>query len=347
MNTKDKIKEWKQLVVKNPKRLEEEKQVIERYGNLFHPSNLDKLTKEDFKSFLLIRNNRHWDGIHRQSNMLTTDMNKLRAALKILLNENKPIKDRLDILFPKKGENYIKGLGRAIITPILLMVYPNKYGVFNSKSEEGLKNIDMLPDMSRKSFAERYLTVNEELLQIAGDYSLTLWQLDEIIGWIATGHSPISPKDGEKEYLPIDSEDEESYEAYADFGLESHLEEFLVENWSNINLSKKYNILTEDGDIVGQQYVTPVGRIDLLCKSKDNKEWLILELKKGRSSDAVVGQILRYIGWIKENLAKPEQKVRGIIVLGEIDDKLRYSVKTTDNIEILTYSVSFQLKKDK
>jgi hypothetical protein len=127
----NKINEWKQLILNNPKRLREEKEVIQKYGTIFNPVNLDNLTKEDFKSFLLLKNNRHWEGIHRQGNIITADMDKLRKGLKILLDESKNIKERLNFLFPPNKPNYIKGLGRAIVTPILLVVYPNKYGVWN------------------------------------------------------------------------------------------------------------------------------------------------------------------------------------------------------------------------
>ena len=104
---------------KNLDRQKEEKEVIEKYGYVFHPKNLNTLTKEDFKSFLLIKNNKHWEGIHRQGNMITQDMDKLRGALKILLDEDRPLKDRLDFLFPKNKPSHIKGLGRAIVTPIV------------------------------------------------------------------------------------------------------------------------------------------------------------------------------------------------------------------------------------
>jgi len=117
-----------------------EERVVSKYGKLFHPSNLNKLTKEEFKSFLLIKNNLHWDGINRQSNLITKDMEKLKKALSILLDEDKDIKERLNFLFPKKQNNYIVGLGRAVVTPILLVVYPKKYGAWNSRTEEGLKN---------------------------------------------------------------------------------------------------------------------------------------------------------------------------------------------------------------
>jgi len=338
------IREWKKLIVENPKRLEDEKLVIEKYGTMFHPNNLDKLTKDDFRSFLLIKNNRHWDGIHRQVNMITSDMDKLSKGLKILLDESKPIKERLDILFPHNKPNYIKGLGRAIVTPILLMVHPEKYGVFNTKSEEGLKELELLPSFKKKSFSEKYIAVNDVLINFASEYGLTLWQVDEIVGWIVS-----NPPIGSDDVVTKTSVTEiagEIVEDYTDFGLEAHLEEFIVENWEKLDLGKNYDILSEDGDLIGQQYITPIGRIDLLAKSKDGKEWLILELKKGRSSDAVTGQILRYIGWTEDNLAESGQTVRGIIILGDIDDKLRYSVKTISNVNLLTYQVDFKLNDD-
>ena len=81
------------------KRQKDESDVLERYGYMFTPENLDLLTKEDFKSFLSIKNNKHWEGIHRQSNIITRDMDKLKKALKILLDENRPLKERLDFIF--------------------------------------------------------------------------------------------------------------------------------------------------------------------------------------------------------------------------------------------------------
>ncbi len=78
------IKDFKKHLQTNTTRIEEEKQVIEKYGQLFNPTNLKNLTKETFKSFLLMKNNRHWESIHRQSNMITSDMERLKKGLNIL-----------------------------------------------------------------------------------------------------------------------------------------------------------------------------------------------------------------------------------------------------------------------
>lgn len=92
---------------------------------------------------------------------------------------------------------------------------------------------------------------------------------------------------------------EEPIEDPSVFALEKHLEDFLLENWQATDLAKTYNIYEEDGDIVGKQYPTDAGPIDILAVSKDKSELLVIELKKGRASDGVVGQILRYMATSK------------------------------------------------
>jgi len=336
----------KNLVLGNPERLLHEKEVITKYGNIFNPKNLNDLTKEEFKSFLLFKNNKHWENIHRQGNIITKDMDRLRKALKILLDENKDIRERLDFLFPPKSPNYIKGLGRAIVTPILMVAYPKKYGVWNSKSERGLSEMGLFPKLkTTDSFSYKYIKINKILNELAEKHGLTLWQLDRIIGWVAIGVSPSDNYLGEEGSSILSTEDPEKIESYENFGLESQLEEFLIENWDKLDISKEYSILEENGDIMGQQYFTPIGVIDILAKSKNGKEWLVIELKKGKTSDRVVGQILKYIGWVSEELAGKDEKVKGLVVAGEIDEKLKYALKTTKDIKMMTYIVNFKLSE--
>ncbi len=66
------------------------------------------------------------------------------------------------------------------------------------------------------------------------------------------------------------------------FALERHLEEFMIENWSRTEIGAKYDILSDGVDLVGQQYQTDTGRIDILAIKKDASEYLVIELKKGR-----------------------------------------------------------------
>lgn len=129
------------------------------------------------------------------------------------------------------------------------------------------------------------------------------------------------------------------------FALEKHLEEFLVQNWAGTALGQAYDIFEEDGELVGQQYPTDTGNIDILAISKDKKELLVVELKKGRASDAVVGQIQRYMGYALDELAEAGQQVRGCIIALEDDLRLRRALRVTANIDFYRYQVSFKLFK--
>ena len=116
------------------------------------------------------------------------------------------------------------------------------------------------------------------------------------------------------------------------FALEKHLEEFLIQNWKTVSIGKDYDIY-EDGEMKGQQFPTDTGPIDILAVSKDNKTLLVVELKKGRVSDVVVGQCQRYMGYVKEELAEKNQNVKGIIIGFEDDKKIQRALSVTQNIE--------------
>jgi restriction system protein len=127
------------------------------------------------------------------------------------------------------------------------------------------------------------------------------------------------------------------------FAMEKHLEDFLVKNWSQTELGRDYDIYADDGEVVGQQYPSDTGNLDILAVSKDNKTLLVVELKKGRASDHVVGQIQRYMGFIKSELAEDYQDVKGVIIALDDDIKIQRALSVTNNIDFYKYEVSFKL----
>jgi restriction system protein len=128
------------------------------------------------------------------------------------------------------------------------------------------------------------------------------------------------------------------------FVLEKYLAEFLVSNWHSTELGKNYDIY-QDENGTGREYPTDSGRIDILAVSKDGKELLVVELKKGRASDPVVGQITRYMGYVTTELAGPGQIVKGVIVALDDDQRLRHSLVIVPGIDFYRYEVSFKLIK--
>jgi restriction system protein len=127
------------------------------------------------------------------------------------------------------------------------------------------------------------------------------------------------------------------------FALEKHLEDFLVQNWPQTLLGKDFSIFQEEGEMVGQQYATDAGPIDILALSKDGKRILVVELKRGRASDVVVGQTLRYMGYVKEQVANNDQSVEGAIIALEEDQKLKWALLSVPTIKFFRYRVDFHL----
>jgi restriction system protein len=145
--------------------------------------------------------------------------------------------------------------------------------------------------------------------------------------------------------MPSAFASDETVEDPIAFALEKHLEHFLVQNWAQTELGQNYDIFEEDGEMVGQQYPSDTGPMDVLAVKKDKSELLVVELKKGRASDAVVGQVLRYMGFVAQELAEPNQTVRGVIIAQEDDQRLRRALAVTPNVSFYRYQVTFKLLK--
>ena len=256
-------------------------EVINRYQRLFNPDNLSNLSKEDFLSFLKSDNNMHWSHLYRQQNQITADMDTLREAIRFLLDENTPLETRLDRLRPSNGEPWIKGLSRAIITPILLIMYPEKYCVWNGTSEAGMRALDSWPQVkTTASFSEKYLAINEILLKLSGITDYDLWTIDGLwwgVEGIGAGKIDL-PMPGESELAPSNS-----------FGMERYPQEFIFENWDLLPQFEDWVIFQEDDEDVGVEFRTGIGRIDILAKHKTRPEWLVIELKRNQASDNTMG----------------------------------------------------------
>jgi len=128
-----------------------------------------------------------------------------------------------------------------------------------------------------------------------------------------------------------------------EFIMEKYLEEFIISNFNKIFPKNIKLIEDEEGNVLNQ-YPTDVGVIDILAQDTKTKAYIIIELKKGKESDKVVGQTLRYMGWIKENLATEGEEVKGIIICKEADTKLKYAVSMIKDISIKYYEIDFRIR---
>lgn len=186
MKLDEAIELTKRRMEKEPYMLTDEQNVIAKYGSMFEMNNLDYLTADGFTSFLLYENNKHWTSLHRQGKLITSNMEKLRSTLRELLDESRPINERIDNVLPD-GKSHISGLGKAILTAILLVVFPKKYAVYNKVTEYAMKYFEIFPKFTGTETAgDKYLKINTVINDIANRNRLSLWQMDHV--WDTLSH---------------------------------------------------------------------------------------------------------------------------------------------------------------
>ena len=136
-----------------------------------------------------------------------------------------------------------------------------------------------------------------------------------------------------------DYEDDEEIPS-SEFAYEKDLQSYLARNLATLEPGLK---LYDDEGLTGVEY--PVGGrfIDLLCVDKD-ENFVVIELKVSKSYDRVVGQLLRYMGWVEKNMAEGIL-VRGIIVGSEISQDLILATSRVSDVQLFEYEISFGLKE--
>jgi hypothetical protein len=181
----------------NPNKDAEQERALRKYGDHFRTESLAGLGPEEFREFLDFKNNKHWRGIGRHKSEICpagSDMKPLKAVLGVLLDESQPIQHRLDRI-ADKHDLYVKWLGPAILTPVLMCVHPNKYAVYNRISEGALIGFDLLKAKPTGSLGSRYAEINEVCLKIASDIGQSLRRVDTMFALIA----PMMSSDDEED----------------------------------------------------------------------------------------------------------------------------------------------------
>lgn len=285
------------------------------------------LTPEDFKE--LFRLLKKFSPNMALSHFLyeSVGLENFNRQLRNLYYGKDPFVKRVDDFFK------LKGIGIQTLSQFLVAFDSRKYPLITSQTKEMLNLDSTQEEAARKEALERYgiqdtaqylertidfLTdtiVFEAIKSITGVEKYT--QVNNLI-WFG---NKLTSEEGSEE--PV---------AFTSVSLEKDLRDYLASNPAAIE--KGLTIVQKEFD------TKEIGRIDLLCKDKNGKA-VVVELKKGRKSDEVIGQILRYIGWVMKN---QKTNVRGIIVVNEPDDRLEYAVAPLKNmIDIKYYRLKFEI----
>ena len=128
------------------------------------------------------------------------------------------------------------------------------------------------------------------------------------------------------------------------FGLEAQLRDFIAHNLARITVGgRSLSLYTDAAGRGGIEYPTDVGSIDILARDQDGS-FVVFELKLDRGPDRTLGQLARYMGWVKLRLAGGGP-VNGVIVARQIDERLRYAASVIQNVSLLEYEIDFRLRE--
>lgn len=144
----------------------------------------------------------------------------------------------------------------------------------------------------------------------------------------------------EAELVQAEQEEEETTDSIpgsSEFLLERDLQRYLAENLGCIEPGLK---LYESEGIRGIEFEAGNGRrIDILAIDRTGA-FVVLELKVSKGYDRVVGQLLRYVNWIRQNVAEPGQKVRGMIICRNMTEDLKLACAGIPDLDLFEYQLS-------
>lgn len=127
------------------------------------------------------------------------------------------------------------------------------------------------------------------------------------------------------------------------FALESHLRDYLAKNLPTLpGHTAPLQLYVDAGGRDGVEYQTDVGPIDLLAIDSE-QNFVVLELKLRDGPDRALGQILRYMGWVKTHKANGKN-VNGIILASQITEKLKYAATQVPQVGLMEYRLAMTLK---
>ncbi len=151
--------------------------------------------------------------------------------------------------------------------------------------------------------------------------------------------APIHSKaDATREALePLDFADSPSSE----FAYESDLRDFLAKNLGVLEPGLQ---LYQDEGITGVEFPAGSRSIDILAVDAA-KRLVVIELKVSRGYDRVVGQLLRYMAWIRKHHAETGQAVRGVIAARQISEDLVLACSGLRDVELYEYELLVKLHK--
>ncbi|MGD0205437.1 MAG: endonuclease NucS domain-containing protein [Dehalococcoidia bacterium] len=123
--------------------------------------------------------------------------------------------------------------------------------------------------------------------------------------------------------------------------LEIHLQDYVFRNWKAV-----FPDLALFQGAGGREFRTQdpsVGIIDFLCTDKKG-DFVVIETKRETPDRQAIGQVLGYMGWVRQRLCTKGQSVRGILIANEVSDQLKLAAAVIPDLALYCYEISFNVR---
>lgn len=137
---------------------------------------------DDFRDFLYFKNNYSWTTLYRSGLKALSNLKRLWKLLTFIQDESIGVRRR--VREGLSGRHHCQGIGRNIFTALLHTFNPDKYGVWNSRTEDTLTMIRRKPRLSSDS-GYSYQLINNELIQLKNELNTELTTIDSFMWFIS------------------------------------------------------------------------------------------------------------------------------------------------------------------
>jgi len=288
------------------------------------------------------------------------------------IKQNKELQNILTKMFQSEGEeiiplvdtlyrinegkkNSLTGRSSNAINAMLFSFNPDKYvsvvSLNDRKKIIDFFNFNNSLDFEKDSQGKKVFLSNQAIIQGFRDYGIDAEPrtISNFLYLSIKSYWKVEPEEEdlfpEEEITTSVIEKEVSDKSL--FYMEKELENFLIRNWERTELGEKYDFIEEEGHNKSQQYQIGTGDfIDILVKDRKSGQYVVIELKKNKTTDKVLGQLARYMGWIERHKSNGKS-VKGIIIASSYDEKLEYALgilKKANDVKAYIYEIDFKLK---
>jgi len=137
---------------------------------------------EDFRQFFYFKNNLSWTTLYRSGLKALLDLERLWKLLVFVQDESVDVEVR--VRQGLQGAYYCQGIGRNILTALLHTFNPDKYCVWNSRTEDTLEIIRRAPRPISDA-GKKYVAINNELNQLGAELDTDLTTIDGFMWFIS------------------------------------------------------------------------------------------------------------------------------------------------------------------